>query len=111
MHSPKWIRTLGLRVASSLRQPLEVTSLNGDRIRLTADIGVGIAHLSRAGKDVDHLLHEAQNLAQAARAIRSRAALMDWETRQPGPVESAELGNNWRAPAAQTARCHRWASP
>ena len=50
---------MGLRVASSLRKPLEVTSLNGERIRVSADIGVGLVHLSGASKDVDQLLHEA----------------------------------------------------
>ncbi|RYF40909.1 MAG: GGDEF domain-containing protein, partial [Comamonadaceae bacterium] len=66
LHSPRWIRTMGLRVASSLRKPLEVTSLNGDRIRISADIGVGMVHLSGAAKDVDQLLHEVQDVAAAA---------------------------------------------
>lgn len=97
MHSPKWIRTLGLRVASSLRRPLEVTSLAGERIQIHADIGVGITHLSRTRKDVDQLLHEAQSLAQAARTMLSRAAMMDPDTRQPVPVESVDLGDSWEA--------------
>jgi GGDEF domain-containing protein len=97
MHSPRWIRTMGLRVASSLRRPLEVTSLNGDRIKLTADIGVGMVHLSGATKDVDQLLHEAQDVAIAARGMRSRAALLDDVTSHAVPVENAELGTSWRA--------------
>jgi GGDEF domain-containing protein len=97
MHSPRWIRTLGLRVASSLRRPLELPSLDGRRIRIAPDIAVGIVHLSAAGKDVDQLLHEAQSVAQAARAMRSRAALLDPESRTAVPVEHAELGSSWGA--------------
>ena len=97
MHSPRWIRTLGLRVASSLRRPLDLRSLDGRRIRISPDIAVGIVHLSAAGKDVDQLLHEAQSVAQAAREMRSRAALLDPESHAAVPVEQAELGSNWGA--------------
>lgn len=97
MHSPRWIRTLGLRVASSLRRPMDVPSLDGRRIRITPDIAVGIVHLSTADKDVDQLLHEAQSVAEAARAMRSRAALLDLESHTAVPVEHAELGSSWRA--------------
>jgi len=95
MHSPRWIRTLGLRVASSLRRPLDLRSLDGRRMRITPDIAVGIVHLSATGKDVDQLLHEAQSVAQAARAMRSRAALLDPESHAAVPVEHAELGSSW----------------
>jgi len=97
MHSPRWIRTLGLRVASSLRRPMDVPALGGRHVRIKPDIAVGIVHLSVGGKDVDQLLHEAQSVAQAARAMRSRAALLDPETRTAVPVEHAELGSSWRA--------------
>jgi GGDEF domain-containing protein len=97
MHSPRWIRTLGLRVASSLRRPLDLRSLDGRRIRISPDIAVGIVHLSAAGKDVDQLLHEAQSVAQAAREMRSRAALLDPESHAAVPVEQAELGSIWGA--------------
>ena len=97
MHSPRWIRTLGLRVASSLRRPMDVPSLSGRRIRVTPDIAVGIVHLSAADKDVDQLLHEAQAVAEAARGMRSRAAMLDPETHAAVPVEHAELGSSWRA--------------
>ncbi|HYW56334.1 MAG TPA: hypothetical protein VE934_05210 [Polaromonas sp.] len=104
LHSPRWIRTLGLRVASSLRKPLEVTSLSGERIKINADIGVGLVHLSGAGKDVDQLLHEVQAVAVASRSMRSRAALLDEITRQAIAVEHAELGASWHA--MHTARTH-----
>ncbi len=97
MQSPRWIRTVGLRVASSLRQPLVVTSLAGERIKITPDIGVGMLHLSSRGEDVDQLLHEVQRVAVAARAIRSRAALLDQATGQAVPVESADLNRSWRS--------------
>ncbi len=104
LHSPRWIRTLGLRVASSLRKPLEVTSLNGERIKLSADIGVGMVHLSGTAGNVDELLHEVQDMAAAARSMRSRAALLDEISRQAVPVENAELGASWHA--MRTARSH-----
>jgi GGDEF domain-containing protein len=97
MHSPRWIRILSLRVASSLRQPIDVTSLAGERIRIHADIGVGVVHLSGVNKDVDQLLHEVQSVTEAARSMRSRAALLDPDTHHAVPVESAELGTSWRA--------------
>jgi GGDEF domain-containing protein len=104
MHSPRWIRTMGLRVASCLRKPLEVTALSGDRIRLSADIGVGMVHLSGTSKDVDQLLHEVEDVAAAARAMRSRAALLDDLSHLAVPVESAELGASWHA--MRSARTH-----
>lgn len=104
LHSPRWIRTLGLRVASSLRKPLEVTSLSGERVKVSADIGVGLVHLAGATKDVAQLLHEVQGVATAARAMHSRAALLDEISRQAVPVENAELGASWHA--MRTARSH-----
>jgi len=83
-------------VACSLRRPMDVPSING-HIRITPDIAVGIVHLSAADKDVDQLLHDAQSVAEAARGMRSRAALLDPETHAAVPVEHAELGSNWGA--------------
>lgn len=103
MQSPRWMRTLGLRVASSLRQPLQVTSLAGERIKLTADIGVGVMHLSSRGEDVDQLLHEVQRVAEAARHMRSRAALLEPGTGLAVPVENADLNRSWRAMKATKA--------
>ena len=103
MQSPRWMRTLGLRVASSLRQPLDVTSLAGERIEITADIAVGVVHLSSRAKDVDQLLHEVQRVAVSARAMRSRAALLDQDTGLPVPVESADLSRSWSAMRAGQA--------
>lgn len=97
MQSPRWIRTLGLRVASSLRQPLEVTSLAGERMKITADIAVGMVHLSSRAEDVDQLLHEVQRVAVAARTMRSRAALLEQGTGLAVPVESADLNRSWRS--------------
>lgn len=97
LHSPRWLCTLSLRVASSLRRPFEVVSLNGEKINIKADISVGIVHLSTAGKNVDQLLHEVQTIAYAARSMRSRAALLDPASRQVVPVESVDLGDSWRA--------------
>ncbi len=97
MQSPRWMRTMSLRVASSLRQPLEVTSLAGERIKITPDTAVGMVHLSSRGEDVDQLLHEVQKVALAARGMRSRAALLEPGTGMAVPVESADLNQSWRA--------------
>lgn len=97
IHSPSLIRTVGLRVASSLRRPVAVTSLEGESIRVTADIAVGIVHLSSAGIDVDQLLHEVQSVAEAARTMRSRVALLDPQSRQAISLDRAELGGSWQA--------------
>ena len=97
MQSPRWMRTLGLRVASGLRQPLDVTSLAGERMKITPDIGVGMVHLSARAEDVDQLLHEVQRVAVAARGMRSRAALLEQGTGLAVPVESADLDRSWRA--------------
>lgn len=95
LHSPKLMRTTGLRVATGLRRPLEIASPTGYRVTLTLDIGVGLVHFSRATKDVDQLLHDAQHLAELAREMRSRTAVLDPATRAPVPVEKAALDGSW----------------
>lgn len=97
------LRTLGLRVATSLRQPVEVTGLNGERMRVWADLGVGVVHLPTANGEVEDILDEAQRLAEAARQMRSRAAIYDRKRGEIVAVEQADLdaqGPAWTAPAA-----------
>ena len=96
MHSPRWLGTLSLGTASSLRQPVELTSLSGERILVRADIGVGIIYVSGGGQSVDELVHEAQTVATAARSLPSRAALLDPLTHLPVAAESADLGSRWK---------------
>lgn len=95
LHSPAWLRKMGLRVAASLRQPIEVESLTGERLIIAADIGVGLIHLSQASRNVDQLLHEALSVATAARRMSSRAGLLDPQSRKPIAAESAELDMRW----------------
>jgi GGDEF domain-containing protein len=92
IHSPAWLRTLGLRVSTSMRRPIQVTNANGERIELQADIGVGVVHISSASDAVEDILHDAQRMAEAARTMRSRAAIMDPATSEVVPVEDANLG-------------------
>jgi GGDEF domain-containing protein len=92
IQSPAWLRTLGLRVASSLRRPMEVTGPSGQRVEIRADIGVGVVHLSRDPDAVEDILHDAQRMAEAARGMRSRAAILDPATGEVVPVEQANLG-------------------
>jgi GGDEF domain-containing protein len=92
IHSPAWMRTLGLRVSTSLRRPIEVTGLDGRRIQVRADVGVGVVHLSARQAPVEDILHDAQRMAEAAREMPSRAATMDLLTGEVVPVEEANLG-------------------
>jgi GGDEF domain-containing protein len=92
IHSPAWLRTLGLRVASSLRRPMEINTQDGKRIEVRADIGVGVVHLERSQAAVEDILHDAQRMAEAARGMRSRAAILDPKTGEVVPVEEANLG-------------------
>jgi GGDEF domain-containing protein len=90
--SPAWLRTLGLRVASSARRPVEVSTPGGGRVQVRPDIGVGVVHLEPGSAPVEDILHDAQRMAQAARAMRSRAAIFDAASGQVVPVEQAQLG-------------------
>lgn len=92
IHAPGAARTLGLRVASSLRRPMQVNGLEGHPIEIRAEIGVGVVLMGRAPAAVEDLLHEAQRLAEAARAMQSRAAIRDPVTGETVPVEHAQLG-------------------
>lgn len=92
IHSPAWLRTLGLRVASSLRRPFEIQGQDGQCIELRADIGVGVVHLTSDPADVEDILHDAQRMAEAARTTRSRTAMLDPQSGQVVPVEQANLG-------------------
>jgi GGDEF domain-containing protein len=96
MHSPRWLGKLSLSTASSLRQPVELTSLSGERMLVRADIGVGIIHVAEGAKNVDELVHEAQAVATSARSLPSRAALLDPLTRLAVAAESADLGSRWK---------------
>ena len=107
IHSPAWLRTMGLRVASSLRRPMQVTSINGERIDLRIDIGVGVVHLTQEHMNVEDLLHDAQRMAEAARQMRSRAAILDPGTRDVVPVEQANLGPRRHGHTAQVPHAVR----
>ena len=103
IHSRSWLRTLGLRVASSLRRPMEITGASGGRIEITPDIGVGVVHLSRGPAAVEDILHDAQRMAEAARGMRSRAAILDPASGEVVPVEQANLGPRKRGHARPVA--------
>jgi GGDEF domain-containing protein len=90
--SPAWMRTLGLRVAASLRRPLAVRTRDGQQIEVRPDIGVGVLHLTRQPLPVEDLLHEAERIAAAARAFPSRAATLQPGSGEVVAVEAADLG-------------------
>ncbi len=106
IQSPAWLRTLGLRVATSLRRPMELTSRSGHRVEITADVGIGVVHLLPGAAAVEDILHDAQRMAEAARAMRSRAAIRDPSTGRAIPVEQADLGGRRRNRAHRVSRVH-----
>jgi GGDEF domain-containing protein len=106
IHSAGAVRTVGLRVATSLRRPMDVTAADGSRVQVRLDVGVGVLRLGREIVDVDEVLHEVQLLAEAARSLSSRAATLDPSTGEVVAVEDAELG-----PRRNRARSRRAPAP
>ncbi|MDB5956774.1 hypothetical protein [Ramlibacter sp.] len=107
-----WLRTVGLRVAFALRQPVEVTGRGGEPVRVRIDYGVGVLHLAVQHGEVEDVLDDVQRLAVAAREMRSRAATQDplsgaavpleattWDSRssRPQPPARAAPAQNGRA--------------
>ena len=86
-----WLRTLGLRVAATLRRPVEVCGRGGEPMRVRVDFGVGVVHLGRRPAEAEDVLDAAQRLAEAARCMRSRVAIADPHTGEPVPAEEASL--------------------
>jgi hypothetical protein len=89
--APVWLRTLGLRVACSLRRPMEVGTGDGQRLEIHPDIGVGIVHLTSLDSHLDDVLFNAERMAEAARGMPSRTAMLDPATGSVVPVEQAQL--------------------
>jgi GGDEF domain-containing protein len=87
-----WLRGLGLRLALSLRRPIEVTGRDGDPVRVQVDVGIGVVHLPPLHAEVEDVLDDVQRLAEAARGMRSRAATLDPASGRPVPLEEAR----WR---------------
>lgn len=106
IQSPAWLRTIGLRVAASVRRPMELTCHTGHPIEIRADIGVGLVHLLPGPAAVEDVLDDAQQMAEAARNMRSRAAIRDPATGRAVPVEQADLGKRWRGRSSWMARAH-----
>jgi GGDEF domain-containing protein len=92
IHSPARLRTLGLKMASSLRRPMQVTAGSGERVEIRADIGVGVVRLSAGSAPVEDILHDAQRMAEAARRTPSRTAILDPTSGEVVAVEHADLG-------------------
>lgn len=89
--APVWLRTLGLRVACSLRRPMEIGTGDGQRLEIHPDIGVGIVHLTHFESNLDEVLHDAELMAEAARGMPSRTAMLDPATGHVVPVEEAQF--------------------
>jgi GGDEF domain-containing protein len=92
VQSPGWLRTLGLRVAASARRPIDVTAADGARMQVRPDIAVGIVQVFSHATPVEDILHDAECMAEAARSMPSRAAIMDRRIAEAVPVELADLG-------------------
>lgn len=104
MPTRSWLRTLGLRVASSLRHPMEVTARDGEPTQVRVEIGVGVVHLPPFHDEAEDVLDEAQRLADAARYMPSRAAIEDPATGRTVAVEHAGLDD--RRPASPPVSAH-----
>ena len=108
-----WMRGLGLKLAASLRRPVEVTGRDGEPLRVRLDVGIGIVHLRPRHAEVEDVLDDAQRLALAARAMRSRVAIADPATGEALPLEEAPLGQRpprmTPAPAGNVVRMQRQA--
>lgn len=103
-----WLRALGLRLAASLRRPVEVTGRDGEPMQVRLDIGVGIVHLRQRHAEVEDVLDAAQRLAEAARAMRFRAAIADPASGEPVPVEQVDFRPRGpHAPAPQGVQLAR----
>jgi GGDEF domain-containing protein len=105
--APVWLRTLGLRVACSLRRPMEIGSSDGQRLEIHPDIGVGIVHLTPQEAHLDDVLHDAERMAEAARGMPSRTAMLDPATGTVVPVEQAQLAVRRVATAGRHGAGHR----
>lgn len=91
--APSWLRTLGLRVACSLRRPMEIGTGDGQRLEIHPDVGVGIVLLTSLDVHLDDVLYDAERMAEAAREMPSRTAMLDPATGSVVPVEQAQLGS------------------
>jgi GGDEF domain-containing protein len=107
---PSYLRTVGLRLATSARRPYMLNVFSNDPREFRADIGVGVARAangreaSRRQADTSHaglfdsfslaqdVLHEAAELALASRQFSSRTAIMDGYSRKTMALEEADLG-------------------
>ena len=99
IRSPHRLRALGLRMASSVRRPMEIRSGNGETIEIRLDVGIGVVHLTRRWAAAEDILDDAQRMAEAARRMRSRAAMLDPATGEVVAVEHASLGPRRRGHA------------
>jgi hypothetical protein len=98
------LRTLGLRVACSLRQPVEVSGRDGEPLRVRVEVGVGVVQLQPGQGEAEDVLDTAQGLALAARGMASRTAITDPITGQPAAVEHACIEPRKRPTFLQASR-------
>lgn len=107
---PSYLRTLGLRLAASVRRPYMLNAFSSDPREFKADIGLGIARVAsgrearRRQVNTTHagefdsfslaqdVLHEAAEVALASKQFSSRAAILDGYSRKVVALESAQLG-------------------
>jgi GGDEF domain-containing protein len=106
---PSVLRTIGLRIAAAVRRPYMLNAFSSDPREFRGDLGVGIARVAngrearRRSVNTTHAgaldnfslaqdaLHEASELALAAKAFGSRAAILDAYSRKTIALELADL--------------------
>jgi GGDEF domain-containing protein len=89
--TPGWLRTLGLRLSGSVRRPVQVTGLDGQPVEVRLDIGIGVVHLAPFHPEIEDVLADAQQLADAARTMASRTAVADAASGDIVPLEQARF--------------------
>lgn len=103
------LKTLGLRLAAAVRRPFILDAFTSEPREFRADVGVGVARVasgreaSKQALNTSHagafdsfsmaqvVLHEASELALAARSMGTRAAILDAYSRRPIELESVEV--------------------
>jgi diguanylate cyclase (GGDEF)-like protein len=103
------IRSFGLKLAAAVRKPITVKPQSIDPRQFRADIGLGVARINASRQSRQRMtvateyggfdglsiaqdaLHEAAELAMAARRFPSRSAIMDDKSKEAIALENAKF--------------------
>jgi GGDEF domain-containing protein len=106
VQSARTMRSIGLRLASELRQPFKVQTGSGETLTFRPDVGVGVVRIASSISDVSLTLEDAEALAGLARNYRSRAAIREVSEKAPTALDTYKF-----PPPRQRATLRDSASP